>query len=353
MTGAAADSALPTCTDRPVRRGIEGHGHGVSQRNERRLFRAGAGQVSYASCELSVGGRRCLMSRVLLFSVEDGHELGQGMVAADVAGEDDAGHADGLGAASMGPNTGSRREQLAGDLRGGCPGGAWATSWEVIAPLAVTQAARRQRLPGGAGQGGAGVRVMARLPVAPRPRARLVRCRTSDRLSAADSCRAVSAATWSGLLMTEATSGSIPVAARGARRADLAGMRSRDDQAVPGASWVGPDFPSAKRWHGCQASQGSHERGTGTEQERLAGPLGQQHPACHRLQVGVLRGVDGDPRPVTCVGQQVTDPGRPAGPDVGQAGSARSPRPVVPPPSNPLPNSCRRTACSAAASTIT
>jgi hypothetical protein len=39
-------------------------------------------------------------SGVLLFSVEDGYDLGQCPVVADVAGEDDAGHADGDGQAA-------------------------------------------------------------------------------------------------------------------------------------------------------------------------------------------------------------------------------------------------------------
>ena len=36
-------------------------------------------------------------SAVLLFSVEDRYDLGQCLVVADVAGEDNVGHADGLG----------------------------------------------------------------------------------------------------------------------------------------------------------------------------------------------------------------------------------------------------------------
>lgn len=81
------------------------------------------------------------MSRVLLLLVEDGQDLGQGMVAADVADEDDAGHADGLGyrvdrpehemtLGNSWPTTSAAR----------MPGGARATLWEVIVPLAMTQA---------------------------------------------------------------------------------------------------------------------------------------------------------------------------------------------------------------------
>ena len=58
------------------------------------------------------------VSRVLLLLVEDGHDLGQGMVAADVAGEDDAGHADGLGCrVDRAERRDDAGEQLAGDLR--------------------------------------------------------------------------------------------------------------------------------------------------------------------------------------------------------------------------------------------
>ena len=49
---------------------------------------------------VGAGRRRAAVlgaSAVLLFPVEDGYDLGQGLVVADVAGEDDVGHADGLG----------------------------------------------------------------------------------------------------------------------------------------------------------------------------------------------------------------------------------------------------------------
>jgi len=59
--------------------------------------RAGRGA---ATSFVGAGRRRAAVLRasaVLLFSVEDGYDLGQCLVVADVAGEDDVGHADGLG----------------------------------------------------------------------------------------------------------------------------------------------------------------------------------------------------------------------------------------------------------------
>ncbi len=53
-----------------------------------------------ATCSSGAGRRGAAVLRasaVLLFPVEDGYDLGQCLVVADVAGEDDVGHADGLG----------------------------------------------------------------------------------------------------------------------------------------------------------------------------------------------------------------------------------------------------------------
>ena len=119
---------------------------------------------------------------------------------------------------------------------------------------------------------------------------------------------------------------------RGNLPAGLADVRSDHDQAVPAACRAGPDLLAAKRRPGRQAGQGPHKRGPGAEQERLAGPLGQQHLAGHRLQVGVFGGVDDDPPPAVHAGQQVTHPGRPAEPDVSQADAgnvAASDRPAA------------------------
>ncbi len=55
----------------------------------------GDGEVFVGACRRGAAVLRA--SAVLLFPVEDGYDLGQGLVVADVAGEDDVGHADGLG----------------------------------------------------------------------------------------------------------------------------------------------------------------------------------------------------------------------------------------------------------------
>ena len=64
------------------------------------LWAAGRCWPREARCSSGPGRRNAAVLRasgVLLFSVEDGYDLGQGLVVADVAGEDDVGHADGLG----------------------------------------------------------------------------------------------------------------------------------------------------------------------------------------------------------------------------------------------------------------
>ena len=107
--------------------------------------------------------------------------------------------------------------------------------------------------------------------------------------------------------------------------------RADHDQPVPAAACVPPDPRPAQRRPGPQAAERPHERRPGAEQERLALALGLQHAAGHRLQVGVLGGVDHHPRPARRAGQHLADPGRPAEPDVRQADAAHILRPDRPP----------------------
>ncbi len=80
-----------------------------------------------------------------------------------------------------------------------------------------------------------------------------------------------------------------------------------------------PDLRTAQRRLRAHAEQGPHERGTGTEQERTAVPLGSQHSAGHGVEIGIFGGVDHHPPAVPDLSQQFLHPGRAAEPDVGQA----------------------------------
>ena len=265
---------------------------------------------------------------VLLVSVEDGHDLGQCLIAADVAGEDDVGHADGLGCRiDRAEHRDHAGKQLAGHLRaadaqavhGDVVGGDPALGDDPGGPGG-------QRLPDGPGQGrgdragdGQAVRGVAAADqgaagveqdIGAAQRRGDLPGRIRHHLARAGE---------DGGDVEFDVGGGAARAQRGNLPAGLADVGSDHDQAVPAACRAGPDLLAAKRRPRRQAGQGPHERGPGAEQERLAGPLGQQHPAGHRFQVGVLGGVDDDPRPAVHAGQQVTHPGRPAEPDVGQA----------------------------------
>ena len=114
-------------------------------------------------------------SAILLFSVEDGDDLGQCLVVADVAGEDDVGHADGLGCGVNGAEERDHaREQLAGYLGAADAQAVQGDVWEVIPPLAMTQAgsaaSARRTVRDRAAET---ARAMARLPAASRPRTRV------------------------------------------------------------------------------------------------------------------------------------------------------------------------------------
>jgi hypothetical protein len=174
---AAYPASATSRAEHPDRRPRQRHRRGPADRADRRLFlrrsRPGAGRVGCASWRAgrwwaAVPG----VSRVLLLLAEDGCDLGRGTAVADVAGEDDAGHADGLGAASPGPSSemtlgNSWPATSACRMPGRCTG-------DVVGGDRAVGGAPGglggQRLPGGVGQGGADRAVMARLPVAPRTR---------------------------------------------------------------------------------------------------------------------------------------------------------------------------------------
>ena len=219
-----------------------------------------------------------------------------------------------------------------------------ATSCEVMPPLASTQAGGRVASATvsltTAASAADTVRAMARRPAASRPvaTARLVYSRTSDPGSAAAACRAVAAATRPARRSTAGTSSSM--AATPGRARSTASWRLVWPTCEP--TTIRPCPPSrprpvtrgraarsARRAAGAAGPgrQGADERRAGAQQERLAGPLGPQHPAGHRVQVGVVGAVHRHPAAAAHPGQHPGDPLRPAEPDVGQADAGHLVRP--------------------------
>src|SRR6266536_3111297 len=220
-----------------------------------------------------------LASGVLLLAVEYGHDPPERSVVADVAGEDDVGHADRPGRRVDRPEHRDHAgKQLAGHLGAA---DAQAVHRDVVRgdPALGDDPGglRAQRLADGAGQGGgdaAGDREAVRPVAAGGDGAAGEEQHVRPAQPVGDLPRRgrhhVVAAQDRGDVELD-VGGGAPRAQRGNLPARLADVRSDHDQAVPAASpGGGMDLRAAQRRSGPDAAQRPHERRPGAEQERPA-----------------------------------------------------------------------------------
>ena len=201
-----------------------------------------------------------------------------------------------------------------------------ATSWEVMPPLATTQAGSAATAARTTSMTAVDTRrAISRLAAGStsRSRVRLVNRSTSESASA-PTTRAVISATWASRRAGSATAGtSSSTSVRSPRSRATATCRlvrptcePTTTSPCPAGGPAGPDVRGLQRRLRVQPGQGLRERRTGPVQERLAGRLRLEQSEHDDVEVGVLDGVDHDERAVGHRGEDLGHPLRATAADV-------------------------------------